>query len=239
MTVADTTSETDARPMSEIPEIRGEDPLAKFRQVAAIKTEPRGMSDVALAKVRASKEQTRIDSIEDDRFKTALLCVMPTSENLAKLIVRCSHTDEHITRRLTKLGWWISAGFKLGREIDSMTIVNFLSDLTPDEIALTDRQFAERWDDASAKKRLKSRIERGVIATEPETNVTPRPQGDIRPCKSGPKCIWVKRRKPAPAVGRSQYCTPVCGQSDMARRKRASVMTPTTSNRPEALPRPA
>jgi len=48
----------------------------------------------------------------------------------------------------------------------------------------------------------------------------------VVPCASGLKCIWVKRNKPAPATGRSRYCTKVCAQSDLARQRRLTV-TPT------------
>jgi hypothetical protein len=215
-----------------------EDTLAEFRaQVAAEKAEPRQkMSDTALAKLRAIRDQDRIAAIDGERFRNALSSVVPTPENLKKLIVRCSckpemHDKDHIDRRVAKLGWWIAAGYKLGREIDTVTLIHFFSDLVPQEIAMTDAQFASCWNAASAQKRLKSRIARGLIEANAQSE---RPEPVKRLCKAGKKCLWIKHRKPASAVGRSAYCTPICGQADRNRRKRASTTLPSTPD--SALP---
>jgi hypothetical protein len=217
-----------------------EDKLELYRQqVAAEKNESHGkMSDTAREKLRAMKEQERIGDIDAERFQNALKSVVPTPENLERLVsnTRLStpildyagkkvQTASLVSRMAAKLAWWISAGYELGREIDSVGLINSFSEITLDEYRMTDKQF-DAWSAVSAKKRLKSRIERGLIKLESDKPDEPRLAKE-RPCKSGQKCIWAKRRKAAPAVGRSEYCTPVCQQADRARQKRASGMMPT------------
>jgi len=218
------------------------DVLAEFRaQVAAEKAEPRGkMTDAAVAKFRAIKEQERFDSIAAERFRNALLSVVPTPENLKRLVVntrlstpvleyadRMVRTVDLAARMSLKLAWWIAAGYKLGREIDSVAMLNFFSELTLDEVAMTDKQFAAVWDAASAKKRLQSRLSREIIKADPEPEKPTRP-AKVRLCKSGAKCVWLKYRKPAAAVGRSLYCTPACQKCDLARQRRSGP-TPSAS----------
>ena len=43
------------------------------------------------------------------------------------------------------LAWWIAAGFRLGFEIDSVTLVNFFSELVDHEMAMSDSRFASLW----------------------------------------------------------------------------------------------
>jgi hypothetical protein len=219
-----------------------QDSLAPFRQqVAAENAEPRGkMSDAALAKLRSIREQDKQESVALERFRNALGSVIVNDVNLRILIERCDQPSpdtgfslnkagdcvrsprpcEHLTRRVAKLSWWISAGFKLGREIDSIGLILFFSDLTPDEIGMTDSEFAQCWSEASAKKRLKYRVEHEIIKPEPKPEPQPKPEPKPRLCKAGKKCLWVKNRRAAPAVGRSDYCTPICRQSDQNRQKR-------------------
>jgi len=204
-----------------------QDKLATFRQqVAEENAEPRGkMSEAALAKLRAIREQDKLETIDGERFRYALSSIEPTPKNLERLIGRCSRRPEthvidkdHIDRRVAKLGWWISAGYQLGREIDTVTLVHFFSDLVPDEITMTDGQFAACWNVTSAQRRLKSRISRGIIDSEPKP-AKPEPKTP-RLCKAGKKCLWIKNRRAAPATGKSAYCTPICRQSDQNRQKR-------------------
>ncbi len=199
------------------------DPLARFRdQVAAEKSEPRGkMSDAALAKLRAIREQDKLDDIESDRFQTALSQVIVNSENLRKLIERCTTsvrpTADAIDRMTMKLNWWITAGYLLGREIDSVLLINFLSNLTPDEVKMSDTKFASTWNRNDAEKRRASRINRGVVTTE---------EPAFRPCKSGKACMKYEKRKPAPAQGKGEYCGTACAASDRARQRRALAGMP-------------
>jgi hypothetical protein len=210
------------------------DTLAEFRAaVAAEDAAPKkGMSDAALAKLRAIKEQDRLDAILADRFKTALGCVVPTPENLRLLVVKTRlstptleytgvwiPTVDLAERMAFKLSWFIAAGYKLGREIDSVTLVNFFSGLTLSETRMTNKESADNWDMESAEKRFKSRINRGVVEADPEPE-NPAQPAKVRLCKAGKKCLWLKHRKAAPATGRSLYCTPICQKSDSARQKR-------------------
>jgi hypothetical protein len=66
------------------------DKLAKFRaQVAVEKLMPRNkMSDAALEKLRAQKDQDKADAIVNERFKNALGSIVVTPENLRALLIR-------------------------------------------------------------------------------------------------------------------------------------------------------
>jgi hypothetical protein len=203
-----------------------EDPLAKFReQVAAEKAEPRNtMSESALAKLRAIREQDRLDDIAAARFKTALSQIVVTPENIRTLVERCNTRvrlpAETLDRMATKLGYWLAAGFELGREIDSVAVINFLAGLTPDEVRMSPERFAREWDSKYAAKVKQSRLNRGVIASgEPA----------VRPCKAGKQCLRFEKRKPAPAKGSGEYCSPACAASDKARQKRDLVALPSDS----------
>jgi hypothetical protein len=199
-----------------------QDKLATFRQqIAEENAEPRGkMSEAALAKLRTIREQDKLAAIDADRFKNALSSIEPTPENLKRLIERCScrpktrrFDKDHIDRRVAKLGWWIAAGYRLGHEIDTVSLIHFFSDLVLDEKTMSDREFAATWNAATAAKRLKSRIERGVASVISE-------KPPERLCKAGAKCLWAKRRQPAPAAEGSSYCTPNCQKGLAARNRR-------------------
>ena len=176
------------------------------------------MSDAALAKLRAIKEQERIDTIFDERFATALKSVVVTPENLKKLIERCNTSVTHYERRAQKLGWWIAAGYRLGEEIDSVTVINFLSGLTSDEYSLSEARFTSMWNVGAAAKLKDSRFARGLMASDEPV---------YRPCKSAKKCLKFEKRRPAPAKGNGAYCSSMCGASDRARAKRALAALPT------------
>jgi hypothetical protein len=201
-----------------------EDVLAIYRQQVRAEKEDKSergkMSDAALAKLRALKEQDRTQEIRDARFTSALKLVIVTPENLAKLIERCnvSPVTTQTVRRVQKLAWWITAGFRLGSEIDSVTMVNFFSELVGDEKTMSDTRFASLWNSAAAAKLRASRQSAGLIeSTEPE----------YRACRSGKKCLRFEKRKPAPAKGSSDYCSPACRASDRVRAKRGPATTPT------------
>src|SRR6266566_2473907 len=123
------------------------DSLARFReQVRAEQAEKSvrtKMSDTALAKFRAQKESDRLTGIDNERLQNALRSVVITPENLRTLISRCcSPAPVNVERRVAKLEWWINAGYELGREIDSLTLISFFSELTADEITMSDSKFA-------------------------------------------------------------------------------------------------
>jgi len=199
------------------------DPLAKFRaEVAAEKAEPRGkMSDAALAKLRAINAQDKLDDIDAGRFKTALSQVIVNPENLRRLIERCNTSvrppAEILDRMGYKLGWWITAGYLLGRGLDSDALINFFSTLATDEMYMSDTQFFGTWNLKDAAQRRQSRINREVIPAE---------EPAFRPCKSAKKCMKFEKRKPAPAAGKGDYCSTACAASDRARQKRALAGMP-------------
>jgi hypothetical protein len=207
----------------ENPSAENPDKLAIFRARVQEETKAHGkMSDAAVAKLRSQAEEERIRAIGLERFRNALRSVITTPENLEKLIRRCIYAgpaEKNLDRRVHKLQWWLTAGFLLGREIDSPSMILFFSNLTPDEASMTDAQFQKAWDMKSAQKRKQCRIEQGLVSdTKPE-----------RLCKSGPKCMRAYRRKAAPAKGNGEYCSTACAASDRARAKRALLAGPAAS----------
>lgn len=206
--------------------IQTEDALAIYRQQVRAEREDKSergkMSDAALAKLRANKEQDRAQEIRDVRFTSALKLIIVNDDNLRKLVERCNVNvvATQTVRRAQKLAWWIAAGFRLGCEIDSVTMVNFFSELVDDEKTMSDSRFASLCNSAAAAKRRASRQSAGLIeSSEPE----------YRACRSGKKCLRFEKRKPAPVKGSSNYCGPACGASDRARAKRGLAPFPTVS----------
>jgi len=199
------------------------DRLEKFReQVAAEDAAPRGkMGEAALTKLRAMAGQNKIDALDTERFKNGLLSIAPTDAILGKLIERCSKDGKHAGRRAGKLRYWIMAGYLLGREIDSVPLVNFFSELSPDEAKMTDNQFATQWTNESAKKRLKSRLDRGIIKPElVETESKPREWWNPERCrkqglcKAGKFCVFsTGKGKPKTRADGKQFCGKVCQEA--------------------------
>jgi hypothetical protein len=199
-----------------IQEINGADRLAVYRLQVSEEVKVRAkMSDPALAKLRALKEQERIEAIGGERFRNALQSVIVNPANLRALIERCNTSIRpvQIEQRVQRLNWWIDAGYLLGREIDTVTLINFFSSLTPGEDL-------SGWTEKEAKKRRESRRARGV-ANDGEPV--------YRPCKSGKKCLRFEKRKPAPAKGSGEYCGPACAASNKARQKRSLAALPSGS----------
>jgi hypothetical protein len=195
----------------EIQTVGTTDALAIFRQQVQEEKESstRKFSDTAAAKFAAIKAQDKSDAIDGERFRNALRSVVVTPENLEKLIRRCNTSKpiHDVERRVTKLGWWISAGYTLGKEIDTVGLINFFSEPTSTDGLLTA---------ALAKKMKAAKMSREVGIVE-------------RPCKSGKKCLRSVRKKPAPASGGGDYCGTPCAASDRARAKRASISDAITS----------
>src|SRR5207245_2554813 len=144
------------------------DKLAVFRQQvkeeAANKVRGK-MSEEQIAKLRAIREQERIAAASGVRFKHALQSIIVTTENLKKLIDRCyaqgltideagfqpcghgefiPHVSQvkHLDRRARKLSYWINAGFRLGHEIETPAQIRLYSELTDEEIKISDSRFA-------------------------------------------------------------------------------------------------
>jgi hypothetical protein len=156
------------------------DRLATYRQQVSEDGEKRGkMSDTALAKLRAIKDSERLETTEGERFKNALRSVVVNPGNLRTLIERCKTTpllkdcgwmdgaykhhkfveilpvERQIDRMVVKFTYWIEAGYLLGREIDTVGLVNFFSSLTVGEVKMSDSQFSGAWNDKYARKQRK------------------------------------------------------------------------------------
>ena len=184
------------------------------------KQKSRPMGERQRAQLNSIKELEKSDKVVAERFANALSSVKATPDNLQKLIERCasqwlsSPELTHPGRRAHKLRWWITAGFLLGREINTVGAVNFFSELVGDELTMSETSFLKLWDMPSAAKLKQSRINRGLMPAD-ETRET-----EPKPCKSGKKCLQFSNRKPADAKGNSQYCSKNCAASDRARKKR-------------------
>jgi hypothetical protein len=215
------------------------DSLAIYReQVKNEQSNKPSMSEAAAQKLRAINEAERLDKIANGRFCTALKSVIVNEENLTKLIIRCHTTppldqrgwldgayryhkvtdvlssEQQLSRMVHKLNWFISAGYKLGREIDSISLINYFSALTESEAYMSDSAFAAQWTAKDAAAKRQYRLDHGIIEADTTEPV-------YRPCKSGKKCLRFEKRKPAPAAGKGEYCSTACAASDRARQKRA------------------
>lgn len=199
------------------------DKLAMFREQVEAENKTRGkMSESAVAKLRSQTESARMDAIGLTRFCNALKSVVVTPENLQTLIARCVYAgspEKNLERREHKLQWWIRAGFLLGREIDSPSMILFFSNLTSDEASMRNERFYATWDMKSAEKIKQRRTDAGLIS-------------DVKPerlCKSGPKCLKYFKRKAGPVKGNGEYCSTACAASDRARAKRVLLAGPAAS----------
>jgi hypothetical protein len=200
------------------------DALAEFRQQAKLelaeKSERNKFSDAALLKLRLIREQDKVQDAMDARMTAALKSVIVTPENLSKLLTRCNTSIpvKQLERRVAKLNFWIIAGYRLGHEIDSVTMLNFFSELTNDERKMSDSKFAKTWDMESAEKIKASRLRRGLIESDVAT-----PKAAKQPywnparcrknglCKAGSLCLKVSNTgKPAPTAEGKQYCGTAC-----------------------------
>jgi hypothetical protein len=204
-------------------EMESEDTLAGFRQQVkqeiAEKSERGKFSDAALQKLRLIREQDKVQEVMDARSTAALKCIVITPGILSKLLTRCN-TSVPVTqldRRVAKLNFWITAGYSLGEEINSVTLLNFFSELTAEEQVMSDGKFFGLWNLIAAEKRRASRQSRGLINSEPV----------FKPCKADKKCLQYEKRRPAPARGSGDYCSTGCAASDRVRAKRALAATPT------------
>lgn len=181
------------------------------------------MSERQKLQLRSVKENEKANTITAERLVNALSAVTVTPDNLRRLIERCvsrwytSPQIADIERRIYKLNWWISAGYLLGREIDSVGAINFFSEIIGDELAMSDATFKAVWNAESAKRLRASRISRELIPAEAREIVE-------CPCKSGKKCIHFGNRKPASASGTSEFCSKNCAASDRARKKRLRIV---------------
>jgi hypothetical protein len=216
------------------------------------------MSEAAVAKLRAQAAADKADSIVSERFKNALRSVVVTDENLRSLILRCNTTpalldekgecyrgwldgsykfhkftdvlaiDKLIGRMVTKLSWWITAGYLLGREIDEVALINALSNLTLTEVRMSDAKFTSTWNPKDAEKRRLSRINRGLISADLKVAVkvpywNPKRCRAKGLCKAGNLCIKASNSgKPALAAEGKQFCSENCQGSYPVRLQKAA-----------------
>jgi hypothetical protein len=196
------------------------DALADFRAQAKAELEEKSartkMSEAALLKLRAIQAANKLQEQSDERFASALRLIPATDDNLMTLIKRINRSVpvQQLGRRTAKLSWFVQAGYRLGHEIDSQTLLNFFSALVGDEHTMSDARFNNLWSPATAAKLREQRTAHGLI----ESGIP-----EYRPCKSGKKCMRFERRKPAAAKGSGEYCSTACAASARARAKRESA----------------
>ena len=180
-----------------------EDPLAKYREQVAAEKElkPCVMSDKAAERLKQINYEDKVAKQSEEKFAYALTQISPTPENLAKLITRCSD-DPKNSRRLVKLLFWIqSRGWRLGHEIRLPSDIALLSELTAEEIEMSDSVFAAKW-------RVKKMV--APISDEPE----------VRLCALGRRCLRAVKGKAAPVTGKAEYCSVNCrGRAKILARK--------------------
>ena len=158
--------------INDVQSVTPTDTLAEFREQVkkeqAEKSVRQKMSEPALTKLRAIREQDKQQEIDNAKFAAGLKLVIVNETNLGLLIERCNTSipAKQIDRRVLKLGWWIRAGYRLGEEIDSVMLINFFSELIPDEKTMSDSAFAEIVDGESATRLKASRIRRGLLKAE-------------------------------------------------------------------------
>ena len=193
------------------------DPLAIYReQVEEAKSNRPKMSDAAVARLREAAEQEKLAAAEAEQFKSMLQLVIVTPVNLRKLIERCNtgRILRQVERRVHKLQWWIDAGYLLGREIDSVTQINYLSELTPVEENGSEADFLRAWNPEAARKRRESRLNSGVMQLSVAGKVpywNPKRCLDRGMCKAGNLCLKADNNgRPAPAAEGKQYCGQNC-----------------------------
>lgn len=216
------------------------------------------MSEQALAKLRVQTALEKATGIENERFKNALRSLIITPENLQKLIERCNTNpplidekgechrgwldgsyrfrklteilpvEKLIGRMVTKLEWWITAGYLLGRELDAVGLINAFTNLTLNEVKMSDKEFASAWNIADARKRRLSRINRGLISADPKV-VAKVPYWNPKRCranglcKAGTLCIKASGSgKPSPVVEPKQFCSENCQGSYPVRLQKAA-----------------
>jgi len=189
------------------------DKLAVYRQqVAEEKTDPRNkMSEAAKANLCSLNEHSRQNDEADLRLVMKLTTQSVTLEQLVDLFAKSFGGPATSPRRRA-----VKAMYRLadGAVLTSVTDLVILGELLPGEGVMPMHRFLVRY----------PLPEDETVLPKGEQPVVKKVK--VVPCASGLKCIWVKRNKPAPATGRSRYCTKVCAQSDLARQRRLTV-TPT------------
>lgn len=193
--------------------IQTDDRLAIFRQQVREESavQKQKMSEAQATRLRAINAEERFDRIAEGRFATALTQVAPTAENLQKLISRCTVSDfytldssgnivprpqppRYLERRALKLSYWIELGYRLGERINTPQDILFMSNLTPEEVAMSDAKFPEEW-----------RVKRGQKPVAP-LNAAKEP----KECALRSRCLRAAKRHGAPVKGKGLYCSDAC-----------------------------
>jgi hypothetical protein len=176
----------------------------EHRKAAKETQRKKSMTRAQIDHLRQIAEADKGRRCDESRFASALASVTPTPENLKKLIDRCyaqagnfqihSPKVTHLDRRAVKLLYWIQAkGFRLGTEIATPSDITFLSNLTADEIKMSDARFEAEW---KVKKVFK----------HPDPVVPGEKRCTNKWCRKGPD----KSRGIVPPRSKGGFCSQAC-----------------------------
>lgn len=215
--------------------IETEDRLAAFRQQVKAEDESRPrMSDAAAARLRQINEHDRIAKAANATFSDWFAQQTVTVEFLMDSMFRFTRGDSsevgverHEQRRKRAIKCAHMFQHRGHTTITEPHDLMFLGELLPEEREMSTAQIMRRYPVDE---------DRPIYTQKPVAPVVKNVR--VALCASGSKCIWVKRGKAAPAVGRSKYCTPVCQKADAARQRRPKTTRPAQNVR-EALSAPA
>lgn len=201
------------------------DQLARFRKQVRDEDETRPkMSEAAKAKLRSINERDRLNAEADARLVKEFASRPVTLERLADLFAKSFGGTQQTPRRRA-----IKAMYRLaqGRRVYHIYDISLFGELSSGEAEMPMNRFLAKYP-----------LPEDETVTPAGEPIKPVKQTEVVPCASGVKCLWVKRGKAAPAVGRSKYCTPTCQKSDAARQRRQNMTSP-AQNPAEALAAPA
>lgn len=211
--------------MSDTTTLETEDKLAEFRQQVKAEDESRPkMSEAAKVKLRSINERDRLNADADARLVKDFTSRPVTLEQLVDLFAKSFGGSQQTPRRRA-----IKAMHRLaqGARVYHIHDLALFGELASGEAEMPMNRFLAKYP-----------LPEDETVTPAGEPIKPVKQTEVVPCASGVKCLWVKRGKAAPAVGRSKYCTPTCQKSDAARQRRQNMTSP-AQNPAEALAAPA
>jgi hypothetical protein len=116
-----------------------------------------------------------------------------------------------LSRSAHKLLWYIHAGYKLGREIDNLPAIAFMSTVTPYEMTMTDAQYASGWTDKAAISHLKIRVKDGLDLVKGKPKIRAKAKTKHLICQKCDEVFESHRRS-------TKYCPSCAGRIDPSKR---------------------
>jgi hypothetical protein len=116
-----------------------------------------------------------------------------------------------LSRSAHKLLWFIKAGYKLGREIDSLSTIAFMSAVTPNEMTMSDAEYASAWMDKGAIAHLKTRVSNGLDLVNGKPKIRAKAKTKRLICQKCDEVFESHRRS-------TKYCPTCAGRIDPSKR---------------------